>query len=125
MKARDIAKELYKQKDSVDDTAGFVDAFNAYVAEKGLEHILPGVLHHFEILAKKDREENDLKITFATTPTEQSVKTVTDYMSAETEPQIVIDESVLGGFLAEYNGGSVDATSATYIKNLKQNLLSL
>jgi F0F1-type ATP synthase delta subunit len=124
MKSRDIAKGLYKQKDSVKDADKFINAFIAYVEEKGMEYLLPGVLSHLEILDKKHSQENDLKITFATEPTDQSVKTVTDYMSASTTPEVVVDKNILGGFLAEYNGWSIDATAASYIKNLKQILLA-
>jgi F0F1-type ATP synthase delta subunit len=124
MKSRDIAKALYKQKDSVKDTDQFINAFITYVEEKGMEYLLPGVLNHLEILDKKYSQENDLKITFATEPTDQSVKTVTDYMSASTIPEVVVDKNILGGFLAEYNGWSVDGSAATYIKNLKQDLLA-
>ena len=124
MNARSLAKELFKQRDSFENLDALVHEFVLYIEKKNMQHLLPGILKQLEILAKKDREENSFKLTFAKEPTVETVENVKSYLKNTEPPEVLIDEKILGGFISEHKGRVVDASSVAYLKSLKQELLS-
>lgn len=124
MTSRELAKELYKIGKTT-DAGELADSFISYIEKKNMTHLLPGVLKQLEILAKKDYQENALKITFAKKPTEETVSHVVKMIDVDMEPSVSIDNDILSGFIAEYNGKYIDASTKTYMRKLQQELISL
>jgi len=111
---------------------GKVDAltlmFMEVLTNKGREKILPEVVKEFFSQYQKKMGILPVKMTTAV-PADEALlasakaKILSSGISAtQVEIQNIVNPDILGGFQLEYDGKVYDASVATHLRNLKQNL---
>ena len=102
------------------DAEKYIDAFLTYLTEKNLTGLLPQVLQHVKRLESQSSENDTLHIYSRYELTKQEIAEVAKIAQAVDAKVIShIDESVVGGFSATYNGRIYDGSLAHQITQLK------
>jgi len=123
--SKEIAKELFANIESGKSSVAFFDAFISYMEKKGMAHLLPSILSHLEYRNKLQKQFSTLKIKFGKEPTEKTIDSVKKFIKTEEKEvpvESLVDESIIGGFIAEYRGIVYDGSVRGYLRTLKSKL---
>ena len=111
MLSRKIAKLLYNQKISVDDTVSFLKKHN-------LLSIYPNILSYLEFKKRKHVSFNSLIIESPFKLDEDSkekIKKISSYEKGEIKE--MLNEDLLAGFVTRYKGKELDASAQRVIED--------
>jgi len=135
--AKDLAKFLYTSlqenpKKQEDITVAFLE----FIEEKNLLSLLSHVVVYVEKFEKADKDKKTLKIILQrehNTSVIKDIKTKIAYLLPldgkqatpdKVETEIIIDENIKGGFVAQYNNVIFDASVATQLLQIKNKLVN-
>lgn len=101
------------------------DAFEEFVERNHLGALMPNVVKNLERMSAEIKSENTALILVSHEISEPYVKLIEKLIEKEkSHPvKIEIDESLIGGFKAYYQGQVFDGSVKNYLKELKLNLM--
>ncbi len=106
------------------ETEGVFSAFVEFLEEHSLMSHLPSVVRYLESYAKKESDFNTLFIETPFPISEALTKNIQARMEVakETPVEMIINEELLGGFRASYQGVITDASIKHNLQVLKKQL---
>jgi len=119
--SRSLAKSLYKELRTSSSPEQVFDAViekmkkdNPYIIERTLGYLIR--------LFEKEQKHNSLSIRFGIDPDTESIERVQKYVKSIEKPEIHIDDTLIGGFIAEHKGVVYDGSVRGYIQKLRNQL---
>lgn len=107
------------------DANKHLDTFIQYLKDNKLVVLLPQVIAHIERISAQSAETQSLHIKSRYILSEAEIKHIQSVTGAVDAPVTQhIDESILGGFSASYNGNMYDGSLENQVTRLK-NMLTL
>ncbi len=120
--SRTLAHTLISLAEKHGDERGY-ELFSDYLTQKNLRGLLPQVLHYIQDLEKNAQQGNILSISsrFPLSSEEiQEIKKITKATADDVIVETYVDEKVVGGFSASFDGysynGSLDNTLQQFKK---------
>jgi len=95
-----------------------------YLESNNLMPLLGSIVEHLERIQANTSAKLELNIVSAHKLTESTVKEIKKSLGAGQLGTVTEDNSLVGGFVAEYNGVVYDASVATQLNRLKNTLTS-
>lgn len=106
-----------------EDANKHLDTFIQYLKDNNLVALLPQVLAHIERITAQSAERQSLHIKSRYALSEAEIKHIQSVTGAIGSPVTQhIDESILGGFSASYNGNMYDGSLENQVTRLKDML---
>jgi F0F1-type ATP synthase delta subunit len=124
--SRDITQTiLFSEKNGNIDAKKLASNTLAYLKKQNLEHLLPEILRILEQEGLKEAEQESVVIETAREVSESMLKQISSKLldCAEGKPEQVVNEDLIGGFVAKHNGVIYDASLKRKIELLKKELV--
>jgi F0F1-type ATP synthase delta subunit len=121
--SRAIAQSVYElaQDSANKDVAGNLVT---YLERNNLMPLLGSVVEHLERIRTTASAKLELDIVSAHKLPDSTVKEIKKSLGADQLGTVTEDASLVGGFVAEYNGVVYDASVTTQLNRLKSTLMS-
>lgn len=123
MNSKLLAQSLMKisQKETSDES---VDAFFSFLKEKNAFYLLPQIKKHLDRDIQKTLAQNKLVISSKHNLSDSEIEQICSLVGAEqnVEKEVLVDESLVGGFSAVYKGNIYDGSLRNQITQLKNQL---
>ncbi len=123
--SRDIVQTLLfaNKKDDL-DAKKLVSNTLAYLEKQNLKHLLPEVLRILEQEGLKEAEQESVVIETSHVVSESTLKQISSKLltDAKEDPKQVVNEDLIGGFVAKHNGVIYDASLKRKIELLRKEL---
>lgn len=101
-----------------------VAGFLSYMEEKRLLGLLDGVVRHLKTRQEAAEATTQIKLTVAHKPSTAVINEIRKHIGApDAEISVVIDESIVGGFQAEYQYTIYDGSVSYQLQQAKKVLL--
>jgi F0F1-type ATP synthase delta subunit len=123
--ARDIAQTiLFAEKSKDVDSKKLVRNTLAYLKKQNLTHLLPEVLRILEQHAAAEAERESVVIETSHKVSEKTLSEISDKVlsGAKEKPEQIVNEELIGGFVAKHNGVIYDASLKRKLELLKKEL---
>jgi F0F1-type ATP synthase delta subunit len=101
-----------------------VDVFVKFVTARGLTTLLPDVLEYLKKMERADRHSDRVTIKTAHTVDHSVLRDIENYIKSTGKTEHVVDESLIGGFIAETKTLLFDGSIQGALTRLRQQLLS-
>lgn len=132
LSSKEFARALYQ---SLLDTPGkekeISEEFLKFCAEKNLLSLLPAVIKHLEVLHARAADKDKIKLTVGHDLQKSVVDNIKDFIEADVgtglkpvRTDIVEDESMLGGFRAEYQHKIYDGSVKMQLARARGKMLN-
>ena len=125
--AQQLAKSLFAAlNDNPDNQRKITKAFFDFVDEKKLLPLLPYVVDSLERMQKVDKDRITLKITLQKKHSQLVIDQIKKKIKTpdNVDVNVDIDESIRGGFIAQYDNVVYDGSVATQLGKAEKKLLS-
>lgn len=122
--SRELAKSFIQLAESEKNADEVSEVCLAFLRDNHLEHLLSHIVKHMEHMTKADEHKNTLRLVSAFAKQgEEIAKEVIKKLAIEPKDTIVThDESLVGGFIAEYQGVRYDASIRNKLTLLQETL---
>jgi F0F1-type ATP synthase delta subunit len=123
--ARDIAQTiLFAEKSKDVDSKTLIRNTLAYLKKQNLTHLLPEVLRILEQHAAAEAERESVVIETSHKVSEKTLSEISDKVlsGAKEKPEQIVNEELIGGFVAKHNGVIYDASLKRKLELLKKEL---
>ena len=124
--SKDIAQTiLFAEKQGQTDTKKLVQNTLAYLKKQGSEHLIPEVLRILEQESAKEAERESVVIETSHEMSASTLKQIKDNLlaGATEKPEQVINEDLIGGFVAKHDGVIYDASLKKKLELLRKELV--
>ncbi len=123
IRSKELAKSIYEISKKEKLPASFFEALISELENRGLSYLLPSLEKRLRFYVDRDKNLSKLKVSFAKEPSKSSIENVQKFVGVtKDEVETDIDEGLLGGFIAEYDGKIYDGSLKRWIANLKKEL---
>ncbi len=106
------------------DAAAITKAFLTMIEEQRLVALLPHVVKQLQFLHAQHTKQHTLRITVARKQSDAVIDELTKKIGTVAAVETTEDESLIGGFVAQYNNKVYDGSVATQLRKAEQILLS-
>jgi F-type H+-transporting ATPase subunit delta len=101
------------------------EGFNRLLVNKGREDVIPEIINSFIDQYNRIKNINKVKLTTAQPLSEEAKNILLDKIKADAGMQNIqlettVDESLIGGFVLEYNNNLVDASILRDLKDIRK-----
>ncbi|HPV70596.1 MAG TPA: F0F1 ATP synthase subunit delta [Candidatus Magasanikbacteria bacterium] len=97
-----------------------VKNFATFLIKENKVKKIDQIIEEFERYAKSSEGIQEVKITLAKKGDLKTVEKIKNSLAGKIEETIIIDESILGGFILQTDDKIIDASLKTQLLNLKQ-----
>lgn len=124
MKAKDLAQAIFhKVVTKGEDLDNVLEKFDGFLRKKERTDLYPLTLRYLKILLKGTAEEDAVKIVSSHKVSEESGKRITAHITDEKVPtHEEVDNTMLGGFEAEYKGQKISMNLKKNVEQFKKHL---
>lgn len=124
MTSKVLTKLLFSLGKANKDSDAQVEKIIAYCTRKNIMYKLPGIIARLEHMAQVKKHETSVQLTVPQALASQTQQDILTSLQIESSVpvQVTIDESVVGGFIAEYNNVRYDGSIAKQLVELEKNL---
>jgi F0F1-type ATP synthase delta subunit len=123
--ARDIAQTiLFAEKSKDVDSKTLIRNTLAYLKKQNLTHLLPEVLRILEQSAAAEAERESVVIETSHKVSEKTLSEISEKVlsGAKEKPEQIVNEELIGGFVARHGGVIYDASLKRKLELLKKEL---
>ncbi|MFH1890517.1 MAG: F0F1 ATP synthase subunit delta [Candidatus Kuenenbacteria bacterium] len=121
--SKQIARDLVKLADSCPGKEFLlVEKFIQFAKEKGIEAQLQNILKHIELIISAKRHMEELTIASHDKLSDQLIEAIKKYIKTDNSATVnqIENKSVIGGFIAEYDGKIFDGSINNQLQKIKQ-----
>lgn len=123
--SKQIASALMRSLEDGADIKTLASSFEEFVKENHLEALIPNIVKNIDAELKSSQKKRTIDITTSHDVKDATIQSILKFVGGGGEDPIEtsIDETLIGGFRAEYKGKVFDGSVKNYLKELKEALL--
>jgi F0F1-type ATP synthase delta subunit len=125
--SRVLAKTLFQLlKESPGQEQAAIQAFVNFCQQNNLTSRLPAVVENLTEEFAQDKKNKSFKVSFAESPSQALLADIKKYLQAPAtaETALTKDDSLIGGFVAEYQGLVFDVSIKKQLEKIKSQFIN-
>ncbi len=125
--SKNIAISLLALLDEGHEEKKVLHDFIQFVERHKLESQLPEIVRHMEKINAEEKNFNQVSVETAHPTNKDILHKIRDHIKAphDTVVENTVNENVIGGFIARYQGVEYDTSLKTKLRKLKEHLLAV
>lgn len=123
--SKQLAKALISSLEGGAEVKPLIKNFEAFVTKNRLTALVPNVVKNLERMSVEIDNRNTALIRVSHETKDATIKLIEKFIDKQKpDPvKVEIDESLIGGFRANYKGQVFDGSVKNYLKELRANLM--
>lgn len=122
IKSKQLARAIFELSSS--STKDLSEKVTDFINKRNLKAQIPSVIYHLDKIIENSKEKHGIQIDIANEIKTETVNDIKTFLNAkDLKETVIIKRELIGGFRAKYRGVIYDASIATGLKRLKENII--